>query len=100
MTFELFMALLAVLSVLTSLCTEAIKTFLDSMEIEYASNIIVLAVAVFVGIIGTSVFYAWNDIAFTSLNIISIFLMVCANWLCAMLGYDKIMQAIAQMAQK
>lgn len=100
MIFETFMALLAVLSVLTSLCTEAIKTFFDSMEIEYASNIIVLVVAVFVGIIGTSVFYAWNDIAFTSLNIISIFLMVCANWLCAMLGYDKITQAIAQMAKK
>ena len=100
MTFETFMALLAVLSVLTSLVTEAIKTFFDSMETEYASNIIVLVVAVFVGIIGTSVFYAWNDIAFTSLNIISIFLMVCANWLCAMLGYDKIMQAIAQISQK
>lgn len=97
MTVELFLVLLTVLSVLTSLFTEGIKKFLDSMKLEYASNILVLIVAVLVGGIGTAVFYLWNDIAFTSLNIICLFLMVCANWLGAMIGYDKVTQAIKQI---
>jgi len=97
MTVELFLVLLTVLSVLTSLFTEGIKKFLDSMKLEYASNILVLIVAVLVGGIGTAVFYLWNDIAFTSLNIICLFLMMCANWLGAMIGYDKVMQAIKQI---
>ena len=97
MTVELFLVLLTVLSVLTSLFAEGIKKFLDSMKLEYASNILVLIVAVLVGGIGTAVFYLWNDIAFTSLNIICLFLMMCANWLGAMIGYDKVMQAIKQI---
>jgi len=97
MTVELFLVLLTVLSVLTSLFAEGIKKFLDSMKLEYASNILVLIVAVLVGGIGTAVFYLWNDIAFTSLNIICLFLMMCANWLGAMIGYDKVTQAIKQI---
>lgn len=97
MTVELFLFLLTALSIITSLFTEGIKVFLDSLKFEYASNIVVLCVSVVVGGIGTAVFYMWNDIAWTSMNIICIFLMVCANWLCSMIGYDKVMQAIAQI---
>lgn len=97
MTVQMFLLLLTILSIFTSLFTEGIKKFLDSVNVKYASNVLVLIVAVVVGGVGTSVFYLWNDIAWTSLNIICIFLMVCANWLGAMLGYDKVTQAISQL---
>lgn len=97
MTFEVFMMLLFAFSIFTSLFVEAGKKFLDSLKVTYASNILVFCVAVLVGGFGTLFFYIWNDIAFTATNIISIFLMICANWLVAMLGYDKVMQAITQL---
>ena len=100
MTVELFLFLLSVLSTLTGLVTEGIKKMLDAAEKKYASNIVVLFVSVIVGGIGTIVFYMWKGFAWDALNIISIFLMIGANWLGAMLGYDKIKQAIAQIQNK
>ena len=100
MTFEKFLILLTILSIITSLVTEGVKKLFDTLKFKYASNIVVLFVSIFVGGIGNIIFYLFNDIAWTTLNIICIFLMVCANWLCAMLGYDKVMQAIAQIKTK
>lgn len=96
MTFETFLILLTILSVVTSLFTEGVKHFLDSLKINYASNIVVLCVSVIVGGVGTVVFYLFNDIAWTTIHIVQIFLMIAANWLGSMFGYDKITQAITQ----
>lgn len=100
MTVELFLMLLTALSIVTSLFTEGVKNLLDAMKVTYAANIVVLIVAAVVGGVGTSIFYIWNNFEWTTLNIICMFLMMCANWLGAMLGYDKVMQAIAQIKGK
>lgn len=97
MTFELFFILLTILSIVTPFITNGVKKFLDSLKVKYASNIVVLIVSIVVGSCGTIVFYLWNDIGFTTLNIICIFLMIVANWIGSMLGYDKVMQAIEQI---
>ena len=97
MSFEIFLFLLAAFSIITSLFVEATKKLLNSSKVNYASNILVLCISALVGGFGTAFFYVWNDIAFTSTNIICIFLMVCANWLVSMLGYDKVVQAITQL---
>ena len=98
LTLESFLILLFVLAIITSLLTEGIKKLLDSMEMKYATNVVALFVSIVVGGIGTAVFYLWNDYAWTSLNIIMLFIMVCENWLVAMLGYDKVGQSIRQAA--
>ncbi len=100
MTVESFLFLLAVLATITSLLTETVKTFLNGLQIKYAANIVVLIVAVITGGIGTAVWYLWNQYEWTTMNIICIFLMICANWLVAMNGYDKVMQAISQLKRK
>lgn len=100
MTVEIFLMLLAFFSVLTSLLTEGVKKILDSLSVNYASNIVVLVVAEVVGGVGTSVFYLWNQYEWTTLHIICIFLMCVANWLGAMVGYDKVVQAITQLKNK
>ena len=97
MSFETFFVLLAVFSAVTSLFTEAVKLFLDSLKIKYASNLIVLVAAAFVGGIGMTCFYLFGGIPWTLPNTVSIFLMIAANWLVAMLGYDKVVQAIIQL---
>lgn len=97
MTFEIFILLLSAFAVLTSLFTQAVKLFLDSLKIRYASNMIVLGVSVFIGGVGTACAYLFMGIPWTINNIVCLFLMIIANWLVAMLGYDKVMQAITQM---
>lgn len=97
MTIEIFLILLSIFAIITSLFTEGIKHILDSLKVNYASNIVVLIVSIVVGGGGTVLFYLFNDIAWTTINIISIFLMCAANWLGSMIGYDKIMQAIEQI---
>lgn len=97
MTLEIFLILLFALSLITSLLTQGVKLFLDRQKAEYSSNVVVLCVSILVGGFGTAIFYRWNDYAWTSLNIIIIFLMTVANWLVAMLGYDKIKQTIVQV---
>lgn len=97
MTVEVFLILLTIFATITSLFTEGIKKWLDSLEVQYAANIIVLVASVLVGGAGMVIFYLIFDYAWTSLNIICIFLMVCANWLGAMVGYDKVTQAIMQL---
>ena len=97
MTVEIFLILLAVLATITSLLTEGVKKFLDLREVKYAANIVVLIVASVVGGLGTSIFYVFNGYESTTQNIICIFLMVIANWLVAMFGYDKVVQVILQV---
>ena len=92
----MFLTMLAFFSVATSVFTEAVKMFLDSINKKYVSNVVVLCVSVLVAGLGMGAFYILNDFSFSALNIISIFLMICANWLCAMVGYDKIKQILNQ----
>jgi hypothetical protein len=96
MTVEIFLILLTFFSVVTSLATEAAKIFLDSVYATYQSNVLVLIVAAIVGGNGMVIFYLCNNYQWTATNIICIFLMIFANWLGAMVGYDKVRQAITQ----
>ncbi len=97
MTIQVFLILLTLFSTLTGLFTEGIKKFFDGLNVKYASNIIVLVSAILVGGLGTPAYYVFMSIPFTTINIICIPLMVVVNWLGAMVGYDKIKQAILQI---
>jgi hypothetical protein len=97
MTIQMFLILLTLFSTLTGLLTEGVKKFLDGLNKTYASNIVVLAAAALVGGLGTVVFYLLIGFPFNLINIICIPLMIVANWLGAMVGYDKIKQAILQI---
>ena len=97
MTLENFSILLFILGIITSTLTDSVKKVLDSLKVTYASNVVVLCVSVVVAGVGSIIFYIWNDYAWTSMNIICIFMLICANWLVSMLGYDKVMQTIKQV---
>lgn len=99
MTITLFIALLTVLSMAVSLVTEGCKKLLNSLNVSYATNMVVLIVSAIVGVVGTSAAYIILGIAFTGANVVCIVLMAIAVWLCAMVGYDKVVQLIEQMGK-
>ena len=96
MTIQVFLILLAIFAVCTSLLTEAMKNFCNEQGKDYASNIMVLVAAAIVGGLGTVVYYIATSIVWTPMNIICIPLMIIANWVGSMVGYDKVKQAIEQ----
>lgn len=97
MTVEIFLTLLSIFSVISSLITEAIKEFLKGQSKQHPMNIIVLTVSMAVGFIGVATFYAIKSIPFSLINVMFMFFMGVANWVCAMVGYDKIKQALDQL---
>lgn len=94
MTVETFLALLVFCSAATSLVTEALKKLLGN-KIPY--NFLVLIVAIVVGCVSVNLFYLFNDVKLDAINIIYVFLMGIANWIGAMVGYDKVKQLIGQL---
>lgn len=100
MTVATFLILLTVFAAFTALVTEAVKKFLNGQKITYASNIVVIIVALIVGCGGTAVYYVNYQVPFNALNSVYLALMGVANWIGAMVGYDKVKQAITQLGGK
>lgn len=100
MTVEAALSLLVLFAAVTSLVTEGVKGFLDSVKCRYISNVIVLAVAVAVGCGGTAIYYVNAGVPFNALTSVYLALMGVFTWLCAMLGYDKVIQTITQAMKK
>lgn len=100
MTATAFLIILAACAAATSLLTEGVKKLLDGLRIKYAPNILVLIISMIAGCGVTAIYYISCGIPGTLLNIIYLFLMGIANWLGATLGYDKVVQTIAQISRK
>lgn len=100
MTTTVFLALLSIFAVLTSSGTEAVKKFLDSIDVNYNSNIIATILSIVIGLIGTFIYYEANAIELDLLNVIYAILMSLASALTAMLGYDKFSPVLASIIEK
>lgn len=100
MTVTTFLLLLTVFATITALVTEAVKKFLNEQKVKYASNIVVLIVALIVGCGGTAIYYVNYQVPFNALNSVYLALMGLANWIGSMVGYDKVKQAVAQLGGK
>lgn len=94
-----FLILLSAFSIISSLFTEGIKKLAnDKTNLSY--NLVALFVALFVGLVGTGIYYQLNNIQFDVNNIIYMILLGLASALCSMLGYDKVKQTILQITNK
>ncbi|MFG6335154.1 MAG: hypothetical protein K1W20_06760 [Lachnospiraceae bacterium] len=99
MTVTIFLVILTACAAVTSLLTEAVKKFLDGQKVAYASNVLVLAIALAIGCGATALYYVNYGVPFTALNSVYLALMGVANWLGATLGYDKVRQTVAQIGK-
>lgn len=97
MTAATILTLLTLFATFTALITEGVKKILDSLKVKYASNVLVLFVALIVGCGGTALYYVNYQVPFTALNSVYLALMGLGNWLGSMVGYDKVKQAVSQL---
>ncbi len=99
MTVTLFISMLTLGAGITSLLTEAVKKAYANAHKEYSANMVALINAVVVGCGGTAILYMLNSIPWTVNNIICLILMGVAVWVASMIGYDKIIQLLKQLAE-
>lgn len=97
MTVTSCLILLTICATITALLTEAVKKFLDDQKVNYASNILVLIISLIIGCGASAIYYVNFQIPFNALNSVYLALMGIANWVGAMVGYDKVKQAIEQI---
>lgn len=93
---DIFLLGLLITSVATGLTTEAIKKIFAEYGATYRSNTIAGITAVCLSI-GLGVSYVIvNALSFNAQTITSIAALIFTSWLCSMVGYDKVIQAIEQ----
>lgn len=80
---------------MTTLITEAIKKMVSD-EI-YLKNILAAIVSVVVSIAVSVGYLILTHTAVTPEIIVYIITLIVLSWLCAMLGYDKVVQTLAQI---
>ena len=100
MTFEFFMVMLFVVSIFTSLFTEGIKKWLQDRGKTYSANALAGYVAVGLSlVVGIGYVIITGAVISAQLAVWLIALMLL-SWLAAMVGYDKVVQAINQIKKK
>lgn len=99
MNTTLFLILFSICEVVTPLITEGVKTLLKGVDKKYNATILALIVSIVVSGICVIFAYINQNIAFNTTNIFYIVFLMCANWLGATLGYDKVMQALSKVSK-
>lgn len=98
--FQMFLLGLLISSTITSLATEAVKKVLIEKNKTYHANILAGIVALIVSALIGVGYVLLIAIPFTTQVIVTIVALVLLSWLCAMVGYDKVIQAIGQFKIK
>jgi uncharacterized membrane protein YkgB len=96
MTLQVFLMLLLIVSVLTGLTVEGAKKLLDEYNKTYHANALAGIVSVVLSVLvgaGYEILISGNLTATIAVYLIA---LVFLSWLCSMVGYDKVVQAISQ----
>lgn len=95
-SLHVFMLGVLITSTMTGLATEAIKKILAEYNKSYYANTLAGIVAVVLSVTIGVGYMTLSGISFTSQSIIYLITLIFISWLCAMVGYDKVVQAISQ----
>ena len=90
MNIEIFLAGLMIASTLTGLVTEALKKIFAEYNVKYHSNTLAGIVATLLSAAMGVGYCIVNSISFSVQIIVCIIALVFMSWLCAMVGYDKV----------
>lgn len=94
--FEIFLAGLMITSTLTGLTTEAIKKVLVEHNVNHRANTLAGVVALVLSVLIGVGYIIVADIDFSGRIAVCMAAQAFMSWLCAMLGRDKVVQAINQ----
>lgn len=95
-TIDIFLLGLLVTSTLTSLVTEAIKKLLTESGVQFKSNLLAGVVSLVLSAAIGITYAVLASLEITAAVIICMIALMFASWLCAMVGYDKVVQTIRQ----
>lgn len=95
-SLHVFMLGVLITSTLTSLATEAVKKLLAEHSKNYYANTLAGIVSVILSVAIGIGYMMLSSISFTSQTIVYLIALVFISWLCAMVGYDKVVQTISQ----
>lgn len=93
---EIFLIGLLATSAITSLVTEGIKIVLTEHNKTYRANTLAGIVAVFVAAAISIAYIVITSSGFTPQILVCMIALIVMGWICAMVGYDKVIQAIGQ----
>lgn len=93
---QFFMTGLVVMSALVGLVTEAVKKILSEFNVKYYANTLAGIVSLVLSTLIGVCYVVVAGSAFTAQVVVGIITFVFMSWLCAMVGYDKVIQTIAQ----
>lgn len=91
-----FIGLLAV-SILTGLTVEGIKAMTKGLSVKWNSNILSAVVSVVLSAASAIGYIVYTETVVTQQIVILAIALAFLSWLCAMVGYDKVTQAIGQI---
>ena len=91
-----FLTGLLAISTLTGLATEAVKKILTEHNKQYQANTLAGIVSLVLSTGFGFGYIAVGDLSITPQVVISFIALVFMSWLCAMIGYDKVIQTITQ----
>jgi hypothetical protein len=95
MTLEIFISILVISAVSTSIAIEILKILLDKAKINYKTMLVAMAVAFIVGF-AEVVIYAMN-FGFTYMTIVYALCMGISNSVASNVGYDKVKALICAL---
>lgn len=96
MTFITFMTMLTICGIVTGLITEVEKKLIT----DFPANVIALITGIIVGGAVVFVYYFFKEIPYTQKSIMSMVLICLGSGFGSMVGYDKVIQTIKQIADK
>ena len=97
---QIFATGLVVVSAVVGLTTEAVKKVLDEHNVKYYANTLAGIVSLVLASLAGIAYVVLTGAAFTASAIVGIAAFVFMSWLCAMVGYDKVIQTIAQFKEE
>lgn len=95
-SIEVLLLGLLIISTLTGLTTEAFKVIFTENNVTYQSNTLAGLVALILSIAIGVGYVVVTGVGFTTQIITCLVAEMFMSWLCAMVGYDKVIQAISQ----
>lgn len=88
---------LLIVTLVTNLTVEGIKKLLNETNKSYSSNVLAALISVIVSCLICVAYLVMNDTAFTLKIGIEIFILMYLGFLTSTVGYDKVVQMIAQI---
>lgn len=100
MTLDIFLLGLMIVSVFTGLFTEGIKKWLQDKKKDYVANALAGYVAIGLSVLVSAAYIILTEAVLNAQMAVYLIALMLLSWLAAMIGYDKVVQAILQFKTK